>query len=232
MMLSCLRRALIATCVSFAGLLVPVAAMAAPPTILSVSQTAQHPIVTWSNPVGATSYSVIEIASASSVGSDGAFFTENSVAFGMTSVMATTWTDTSQIAPGTYYVHVAGNDTLCDACPYREYSPIVTLVIPVPTLDTRVAVRTRLDCASHRLSVESQPVPFDTESMLGRTKLVVGGKGYRKTVSAKASATTYFKLKPGKYTLTVQYAGHSDSIRTYTPSNVVVKHITMKACSA
>jgi hypothetical protein len=35
-------------------------------------------------------------------------------------------------------------------------------------------------------------------------------------------------LNPGKYTSTAQYAGHSDAVRTYKPSNVVVKHFTVK----
>lgn len=109
---------------------------------------------------------------------------------------------------------------------------MVTLFIPVPVVSTRVVVRTHVDCVSHRLRVESQPVPFNTESTLGRTKLVVGGKGYRRTVSAKANAMTEFKLRPGRYTLAVQYAGHADAVRKYAPSNIVVKHITMKTCSA
>jgi hypothetical protein len=106
-------------------------ALAAPPVILTVGQVSQHPTATWSLPPGGQS-SFIEVATAPTVGSDGYFFLENVVAAGVPQPTDTSWTSTYQLDPGTYYVHVAGDDTACGACPFQEFSTIVTLVIPSP----------------------------------------------------------------------------------------------------
>jgi hypothetical protein len=45
----------------------------------------------------------------------------------------TTWLDSDQLPPGTYYVHVSGFDEACyyaGRCPVREWSQILPLVVP------------------------------------------------------------------------------------------------------
>jgi hypothetical protein len=106
-------------------------ALAAPPVILTVGQVSQHPTATWSLPAGVESR-VVEVATAPTTGSDGYFFAENVKAFDIPQPTDTSWTYTYQLDPGTYYVHIAGFDTTCGACPIREFSSILTLVIPAP----------------------------------------------------------------------------------------------------
>jgi hypothetical protein len=107
------------------------AALAAPPVILTVGQVSQHPTATWSLPTGVQSQ-VVEVATNPATGSDGYFFSENVKAFDIPQPTDTSWTYTYQLDPGTYYVHVGGYDTTCIACPVREFSSILTLVIPAP----------------------------------------------------------------------------------------------------
>ena len=116
-------------------------ALAAPPVILSVGQVSQHPTATWSLPSGVQSQ-VVEVATNPSTGSDGYFFSENVKAFDVPQPTDTNWTYTYQLDPGTYYVHVAGYDTTCLACPVREFSSILTLVIPAPPAPPPVPVVT------------------------------------------------------------------------------------------
>jgi hypothetical protein len=118
---------------ALAFVLCPSSAIAAAPTILTVGQVDQHPTATWSLPAGVQAQ-VVEVATAPATGSDGYFFFENVKAFAVPQPTDTSWTYTYQLDPGTYYVHVAGYDTSCGACPVREFSSILTLVIPAPPL--------------------------------------------------------------------------------------------------
>jgi hypothetical protein len=109
-------------------------AIAAPPVILTADQVSGHPTATWSLPPGVTAQ-VAEVAIAPTVGSDGYFFAENRKAFDLLQETQTTWTSTYPLDPGTYYIHIAGLDDPCffaGMCPVREFSQILTLVIPVP----------------------------------------------------------------------------------------------------
>jgi hypothetical protein len=106
-------------------------ALAAPPVILTVGQISQHPTATWSFPAGVQSQ-VVEVATNPATGSDGYFFFENVKAFDVPQPTDTSWTYTFQLDPGTYYVHVGGFDSTCGACPVREFSSILTLIIPAP----------------------------------------------------------------------------------------------------
>jgi hypothetical protein len=106
-------------------------AHAAAPILLAVGQVSQHPTATWSLPTGVQS-EVIEVATNPATGSDGYFFFENVKAFDIPQSTDTTWTYTYQLDPGTYYVHVVGYDSTCGPCPIREFSSILTLVIPAP----------------------------------------------------------------------------------------------------
>jgi hypothetical protein len=107
-------------------------ALAAPPTLLSVGNIDRHATATWSLPSGVEAQ-VVEAATSPATSSDGAFFSENRVVFDLLEDAQTSWTDNSQLAPGTYYLHISGLDSPCfyaSQCPVREYSQIMTLVIP------------------------------------------------------------------------------------------------------
>jgi hypothetical protein len=48
----------------------------------------------------------------------------------------TAWRSEDTFAPGTYYVHVSGNDIGCTSCPATEWSNVLQVVIPVPVSRT------------------------------------------------------------------------------------------------
>jgi len=122
------------------GLLFTASAAAAPPTLTAVGQTQRHLTAMWSlAPAGEST--VIEAATSPNTGSDGYFFTENVVVFDTLESLQTSYLSTSQVDPGTYYVHVASFDPDCLPCPIREWSNILTVTIPPdppppPPLDT------------------------------------------------------------------------------------------------
>ena len=91
-------------------------ALAQPPTLLTVGQTDRHPTATWALPPGVIAR-VVEVATSTSSGSDGYFFSENVKAFSTLSETQTSWTYGFQLDPGTYYVHVGGYDQPCLPCP-------------------------------------------------------------------------------------------------------------------
>ena len=124
MRISAFVATLVATMLIWAG-----HALAAPPVLLTVGQVSQHPTATWSLPAGVEAH-VVEVATTPATGSDGYFFSETLKAFSVPQPTDTSWTYTFQIDPGTYYVHVAGFDTTCMACPVREFSNVLTLIIP------------------------------------------------------------------------------------------------------
>lgn len=116
--------------------------MAAPPSLVAVGHTEQHPTASWTLPAGVEAQ-VIEIATSPTQGTDGSFFTENTVLFDLLEDGQTFYTSSDKrLKTGaTYYVHMSGLDRPCffaSACPVREWSNILTLNIPnvAPVLQT------------------------------------------------------------------------------------------------
>ncbi len=113
-----------------AGLLLALAAapdaLAAPPTLLTAGQANGHATATWSLPAGVLARQV-ELSLVSSTTAGGGFrFVEDS------DVLAdaqTSWTESTAIEPGTYYLHVSGHDTSCGLCATLEWSATLQLTI-------------------------------------------------------------------------------------------------------
>ena len=151
-----------------AALAIAPQAVAAPPTLLTVGHVNRHPTATWSLPPGVESR-VVEVATSPAAASDGYFFFENVVAFDVPEPSQTSWVYGFQLDPGTYYVHVAGYDPACayEPCPGREWSNMMTLVIPRPP----------------------PPPPNDRPRIVSRRFAMVGhppyGPGYYVTVHAR-----------------------------------------------
>jgi hypothetical protein len=109
-------------------------AVAAPPVLISVGHVDRHPSATWTLPPGVNSR-VVEVAASPATSTDGYFFAENRKAFDTLQEAQTHWVYNFQLDPGTYYVHISGIDEPCylaGQCPVREFSQILTLVIPRP----------------------------------------------------------------------------------------------------
>ena len=117
-----------------AVLLIPSAASAAPPTLVSVGHVKQFPTARWTLPPGVESQ-VVEVATDPALSTDGAFLGDNIVFFEQVEATQTSWRSTARrLKSGiTYYVHVNAIDWPCFyvfACPAREWSNILTLRIP------------------------------------------------------------------------------------------------------
>jgi hypothetical protein len=115
-------------------------AFAAAPVLASVGSVSRHPTATWTLPAGVQA-KVAEVATSPATGSDGYFFDENVEAFDVLTDTQTSWTDTSQLDPGTYYVHIGGLDEPCfyaGKCPVREFSQVMTLEIRPDTYSVSV----------------------------------------------------------------------------------------------
>ena len=113
--------------------LVPSAASAAPPTLVSVGHVKQYPTARWTLPPGVESQ-LIEIATDPTVSTDGAFVGDD-VLFEQVEATQTSWSSTAhRLKTGiTYYVHVNAIDWPCFvvfACPAREWSNVLTFRIP------------------------------------------------------------------------------------------------------
>jgi hypothetical protein len=143
-----LRRLLVVT---VAALVVPTAALAAPPTLVSVGHVEQRPTARWTLPAGVESQ-LIEIATDPALSTDGAFIGDHLVLFDLLGSSQTSWRSSDhRLKTGvTYYVHVNAIDWPCFfvfACPVREWSNVLTLRIPnvAPVLQSRqwTANRTR-----------------------------------------------------------------------------------------
>jgi hypothetical protein len=143
-----LRRLLVVT---VAALVVPTAALAAPPTLVSVGHVEQRPTARWTLPAGVESQ-LIEIATDPALSTDGAFIGDHLVLFDLLGPSQTSWRSSDhRLKTGvTYYVHMNAIDWPCFfvfACPVREWSNVLTLRIPnvAPVLQSRqwTANRTR-----------------------------------------------------------------------------------------
>jgi hypothetical protein len=126
-----------------AALVVPTAAQAAPPTLISVGHVEQRPTARWTLPTGVESQ-LIEIATDPALSTDGAFIGDNLVLFDLLSAAQTSWRSSDhRLKTGvTYYVHMNAIDWPCFfifECPVREWSNVLTLRIPnaAPVLQSR-----------------------------------------------------------------------------------------------
>lgn len=88
-----------------------------------------HPTATWSLPPGGQAQ-LIEIADLSTQGGDGSFLSLHEKILDTLQPGQTTYTSSTRLETGTYYVHVAGSDRACSGCPGREWSNVATLTIP------------------------------------------------------------------------------------------------------
>src|SRR3990167_8247675 len=89
------------------GLSVP--GSAAPPVLIAVGHQDRHPWAEWTLPLGVEA-TVVEVATAPDIGTDGYFFEEKRVAFEILESNQIRWLSGYQLDPGTYYVHVSGID--------------------------------------------------------------------------------------------------------------------------
>ena len=129
------RRFLLISVVFGTALALASPAIAAPPTLISVSHVDRHPSATWALAPGVISERV-EVATSPATSSDGYFLTENVKAFNaLLEETQTNWVYNYQLEPGLYYVHIGGLDRPCylaGLCPSREWSQIMTVDIPPP----------------------------------------------------------------------------------------------------
>jgi hypothetical protein len=79
------------------------------PTLLSAGAQQRHPTSTWTLPTGLDAQA-IEVATSPDATVDGAFLTENTVAYDLLGATDTSWRWARTLAPGTYYVHVQASD--------------------------------------------------------------------------------------------------------------------------
>jgi hypothetical protein len=102
--------------------------LAAPPTLVAVSHVKRHPQASWVLAPGSEA-AFIQVATSPEVGTDGYFFEENVEDTDVLEAGQTHWLSTSQLDPGTYFVHVASYTPGCLPCPIREWSQIETLAV-------------------------------------------------------------------------------------------------------
>lgn len=135
------------------ALALPAVAQSAPPTLGSVGQSARHLTATWTLPPGMEN-DYIEVATSPATYPDtGDFLIENVVMFDLLDVGSRSFFSTEQLPEGTYYVHVAAYDPLCNpalqACADEFSSPpaVITIVpdSPSPPPATPFAVNPILD---------------------------------------------------------------------------------------
>jgi hypothetical protein len=171
-------------------------ALAASPALVDVGQSGGHASATWTLPAGEQS-ELIEVGSSTAVGSDGFFLDENVVDFGLVDAAATSWLSGTALAPGTYYVHVKGEDA--DQDPFStDWSSILTLVVPDPSAPTTTS--TPPPATTQPEPPASSPAPT-TSNPPGRAPVSGGrsaGRVARLWFSRKANgdARTQFAVAP------------------------------------
>ncbi len=184
-----MRRLLVVT---VAALVVPTAAVAAPPTLVAVGHAQQQLTARWTLPPGVESQ-LIEIATDPALSTDGAFLGEHLVHFELLEAGQTSYRSSDhRLKTGvTYYVHMNAIDWPCFfvfACPVREWSNILTLRIPnvAPVLQSRrwSASRT-LRSGSARLQVCDDE--GDVTVTIGQKRLR-GGKVVARTTTVVSKA--------------------------------------------
>jgi hypothetical protein len=160
-----------------AALVVPTAALPAPPTLVAVGHVEQRPTARWTLPSGVESQ-LIEIATDPALSTDGAFIGDNLVLFDLLEAGQTSWRSSDRrLKTGlTYYVHMNAIDWPCFfvfACPVREWSNVLTLRIPnlAPVLQS-----TRWSASRARQSGNARLQVCDDE---GDVRVVVGQQRLR-----------------------------------------------------
>ena len=106
-------------------------------TITLVSATNGHVTATWTLPSGVTAQAVA-VANNPQTGSDGSFFTENTVEFDLLQPTQTTYVDGNPLDPGMYWVSVQTFDTDCSYETHNTcfaWSPSVPVNITKPPLE-------------------------------------------------------------------------------------------------
>jgi hypothetical protein len=115
-----------------AALALAPSALAAPPTLGTVTQAAGKVTAAWTLPAGGQVWTV-EVSRSSGVDSDGYFDADDVVDNDVFVDSRTTWTSDEVLAAGTYYVHVSGWDRNCATCPIPEWSSVRTVTVPAGT---------------------------------------------------------------------------------------------------
>jgi hypothetical protein len=188
------RWARIALAASLGALLLPAAAQATPPTLLSVSRVGGQITANWSIPPG-MAMDFIEAGNSPAVNADGGDFPlANTVLAESLGDFQTTYASSVQISAGTYFVHVSafdtkkcrtGNEPDC----VDEWSNMLTITVP-PGVD-KLTDLTVLDAASPQLIgnlvVRAAMGEPGTISATGTVSAPSTSRVYRfKTVSVKA----------------------------------------------
>jgi hypothetical protein len=112
-----------------AALALAPSALAAPPTLVTLTQSGGKTAATWTLPAGGQVWT-IEVAKTSTVDPDGYFLADDVVDAQVFIDRRTSWTSDEVLAPGTYYVHLSGWDAQCGTCPIPEWSSVRTLTVP------------------------------------------------------------------------------------------------------
>jgi hypothetical protein len=105
------------------------AALAAPPTLVTVTQVGGKTNATWTLPTGGQVWTV-EVAKATTVDSDGYFLADNVVDTEVFVDQRTSWASEQVLDPGTYYVHLSGWDKNCANCAIPEWSAVRAFTVP------------------------------------------------------------------------------------------------------
>jgi hypothetical protein len=172
-----------------------------------------HPTYNWSLPTsgkGAVRSEFAETATGSDVNNDGYFFQRSLVEYNPLDRTATSFTDTFEYTPGTYFVHIAGHDPKCvgGVCEQIQFSNVLSfdVVKPPPpgggTVD-RLAPLQTLSFASvqdiDKLKVTTRTTEAGTVSAGGAVAASGASKAYRlkgisKPVAANVRTTLRLKL--------------------------------------
>lgn len=134
-------RALALLAVALAGVMAVVVgrALADPPILQSVELPLyqNHPTFHWTLPTGEKGQvqsEFLETATGSGTGVGGHFLQKNLLTFRTLHPTDTSFTDTREYQPGTYYVHIGGHDPKCiaGACEAIEFSNILSFDVVAP----------------------------------------------------------------------------------------------------
>jgi hypothetical protein len=117
--------ALVAVC-ALAALTAAGTASAAAPTLLTVGESGGNATATWSLAPGAQAWT-IEVATSPALDTDGSFVSENVVDIHVFMDQSTSWTGTTSLDPGTYYVHISGSS--CASCGDVSWSAVESFTV-------------------------------------------------------------------------------------------------------
>lgn len=181
-----------------------------------------HPTFHWSLPTGdkgTVQSEFIETATGSGTGAgDGHFLQKNLLTFTTLGPTDTSFTDTREYKPGTYYVHVAGHDPKCvaGACEPIQFSDVLSfdVVAPPPppgggggTGDTLAPLQTLSFSAVQdvdKLRVTTRATEAGTVTATGTVSVSGASKVYRfkrASRSVAANVKTTLRLKLAKKSL-------------------------------